>query len=80
MKNKKITSVISAMLVVAMIFGFSVGSFAASGTVTYKSGEYELSKLSHPAKGSGEIDGIVDYTGNGTVSASDNGQGDRGQN
>ena len=80
MKNKKITSVISVMLVVAMIFGFSVGSFAASGTVTYKSGEYELSKLSHPAKGSGEIDGIVDYTGNGTVSASGNGQGDRGQN
>lgn len=82
MKRKKFTSVISIIMTLAMVFSISASSFASDNadTVTYKSGEYELSKLSHPTKGSGETDGIVDYTGNGTVSASDNGQGDRGQN
>ena len=68
------------MLAFSMVFGITAGSSAAENAVTYTSGEYALTKLSHPEKGSGEVDGIVDYTGNGTVSASDKGQGDRGQN
>ncbi|MBE6770720.1 MAG: hypothetical protein E7547_01080 [Ruminococcaceae bacterium] len=80
MKKKKLSAVISVVLVISMILGLSAVSYASGGAVSYKSGEYELTKISHPAKGSGETDGIVDYTGNGTVSALDNGQGDRGQN
>lgn len=68
------------VLAAAMLFCVFAGPTAFAAQQTYKSGEYELSKISHAEKGSGETDGIVDYTGNGTVSASDNGQGDRGQN
>lgn len=80
MKKKNFSRILSLVLAVTMVFGASAGVFAADGQVTYTAGEYSLSKISHPAKGSGEVDGIVDYTGNGTVSALDKGQGDRGQN
>lgn len=36
-------------------------------------------KITHPDNGSGQNDGIVDYVGNGVISASDAGQGARGQ-
>lgn len=78
--KKGIIKLLGIVLAVTMIFGFAVSPYASGGTKTYKSGEYELKKLSHPDKGSGEVDGIVDYVGNGVVSASDDGQGDRGQN
>ncbi|MBQ8014842.1 MAG: hypothetical protein IJ264_01495 [Clostridia bacterium] len=80
MKKSNFTRILSLVLAFSMVFGITAGSSAAENTVTYNSGEYALTKLSHPTKGSGEVDGIVDYTGNGTVSASDKGQGDRGQN
>ncbi len=80
MKKKRLSRILSIMLAFSMVFGITAGSSAAENAVTYTSGEYALTKLSHPEKGSGEVDGIVDYTGNGTVSASDKGQGDRGQN
>lgn len=80
MKSTRISKLLSLVLAVTMIFGMAVSPLASGGTVTYKSGEYELKKISHPEKGSGETDGIVDYVGNGVVSASDEGQGDRGQN
>ncbi len=71
---------LSLILTAVMIFSFAVCPMAADGAKTFKSGEYEVTKISHPEKGSGEVDGVVDYVGNGVVSASDNGQGDRGQN
>ena len=80
MKKKGITKLLSIILAVTMVFGFAVSPLASEGTITYKSDEYELKKISHPEKGSGEVDGIVDYVGNGAVSAKDEGQGDRGQN
>ncbi|MBQ3007359.1 MAG: hypothetical protein IJD78_07350 [Clostridia bacterium] len=80
MKKKGITKLLSIILAVTMVFGFAVSPLASEGAVTYKSGEYDLTKISHPEKGSGEVDGIVDYVGNGAVSAKDEGQGDRGQN
>lgn len=76
MKKKLLSLVLAA----AMLFSFAATPFAAGAQRTYKSGEYEATKISHPDKGSGEVDGIVDYIGNGAVSASDEGQGDRGQN
>ena len=47
--------------------------------VTYTNGSYTFDKLSHANKGVATPDGIVDYIGNGAVSAGDQGQGDRGQ-
>lgn len=78
MKNFK--RILSIILVVSVALGMATGTFAYEGSVKYTSGEYELTKISHPDKGLGEVDGIVDYTGEGAVSAKDEGQGDRGQN
>ena len=80
MKKRRFSKLLSIVLAVTMVFGFAVSPLAFNGAVTYKSGEYELTKISHPEKGLGEVDGIVDYVGDGAVSAKDNGQGDRGQN
>lgn len=80
MKTRKFAKILSSVLVAVMFFGMATGSSAQSSGLTYKSGEYELTKISHPEKGSGEVDGIVDYVGNGAVAAYDEGQGDRGQN
>lgn len=80
MKTRKFAKILSPVLVAVMFFGMATGSSAQSSGLTYKSGEYELTKISHPEKGSGEVDGIVDYVGNGAVAAYDEGQGDRGQN
>ena len=76
--KKKILRILSLMLIAAMVFGLSAGAY--NGKVIYKSGNYEVTKISHPDKGLSETDGIVDYIGDGAVSASDKGQGDRGQN
>lgn len=52
------------------------------GAAIYDSGEgYIAEKITHPDKGVMEADGIVDYTGNGTMDVNlENGEGDRGQN
>lgn len=43
--------------------------------------EYTFKKITHPEKGVMTTDGIVDYTGNGTMAENlVNGEGDRGQN
>lgn len=80
MKKTKFTTALSVILSAVLLFAFCVSSFAAGEAVSYRSGEFAVTKLSHPTKGSGEVDGIVDYIGNGAVSALDEGQGDRGQN
>lgn len=64
------------ILVVAMVFTMTAGVSAA----TYTSGDYVGEKFSHPDNPVKTVDGIVDYVGNGVVAASDQGQGDRGQN
>lgn len=80
MGNKTFKKAISLLLVSVMLVSFAVTAFAYSGSVTYKSGTYELTKISHPDKPLGTTDGIVDYVGNGVVSAYDEQQGDRAQN
>ena len=82
MRMKKFRKVFVCLLALVMLFTFSVTPMAAKGGITYTSdnGVYQATKISHPDKGSGETDGIVDYVGNGVVSAYDEGQGDRGQN
>ena len=51
---------------------------------TYDAGDYTFGKISHPNSAPGQPDGLVDYTGNGTVAVTGtadgaDGQGDRGQ-
>ena len=55
--------------------------FAAPFTAryTYSGGGYLFEKFSHPDVGLKQPDGLVDYTGNGSVAAYDEGQGARGQ-
>ncbi len=77
---KKFKRILSIVLAVSVLLGLATGTFAYEGKVKYNSGSYEITKISHPDKGLGEVDGIVDYVGEGAVSAKDNGQGDRGQN
>ncbi len=80
MKKKKILSLLSLTLAFLIVFGFAVSPAAYSGKITFNSNGYTATKISHPDKGTKTVDGIVDYIGNGAVSASDKGQGDRGQN
>ena len=75
--KKRIMRILSLMLIAAMVFGLSAGAY--TGKVVYKQGQYQVTKISHPNKDLSQTDGIVDYIGEGAVSASDQGQGDRGQ-
>ena len=83
MKNKKMRAALSIVLAVIIACGsmLSVSATDFVGKVTYTSpnGQYEATKISHPDKGFGEVDGVVDYIGNSLVSAKDQGQGDRSQ-
>ena len=82
MKTKKSTAILCVLTAVVMLLSFTVSSVAFNGSVTYSSssGKYTATKISHPDKGLREVDGIVDYVGNGITQATDKGQGARGQN
>lgn len=80
--KKKLSAFLGILLSLSVVIAFSASAFGNSQKITYTSQnrKYSATKISHPEKGSGEIDGIVDYIGNGTVLEKSNGQGDRGQN
>ena len=82
MRVKNLRKVLCMLLAMSMLLAFAVTPFAADNLITFSSdsGVYQAKKISHPGKALSTTDGIVDYVGNGVVSASDNGQGDRGQN
>ena len=65
---------------ISMCLTTGIGIFAESEQfpVTYTNGDYTFEKISHANKPVSTADGIVDYVGNGVVSANDQGQGDRG--
>lgn len=81
--------VLTLLLVAAMVVSLAVPAFAADGgysatPYTYDAGDYTFGKISHADKATGQPDGLVDYTGNGTVAVTGtvegaDGQGDRGQ-
>lgn len=81
MKKSKLSIVLSVILAAVLLVNLAVSPLAFEGSVTFtgKSGKYTATKISHPEKGLGETDGIIDYVGNGVVAAYDEGQGDRGQ-
>lgn len=82
MKSRKTKALLSVIMVTVMLLNLAIGAVAFNGAITYSSasGKYTATKISHPDKGLGEVDGIVDYVGNGVTAAVDQGQGARGQN
>lgn len=83
MKKKKLISVV---LSTALLFSIAApaaadtsGEVTSTYTYTSSDGKYSFDRLSHPDSAPVTTDGIVDYVGEGVVSASDKGQGDRGQ-
>ena len=82
---------LTLLLIAAMVMSLAAPAFAAdTGTAdsatpyTYDAGDYTFGKISHPNSAPGQPDGLVDYTGNGTVAVTGtadgaDGQGDRGQ-
>lgn len=69
--------VLCLLLVLAICCSVTVG--VAAATYTDSSGTYQHTKISHEETPVKSVDGIVDYIGDGVVSAADEGQGDRGQ-
>lgn len=80
MKMKISRSILLIVLAFAITAGYK--NAVESSKVTYHcENGYTATKISHPNKAVQTTDGIVDYTGNGTLGVNlENGQGDRGQN
>lgn len=78
---RKTASVLCSILMAAACT-VGVSAKESETPVTYDSGTgYIAEKITHPNKDVMTTDGIVDYTGNGTLAANlENGEGDRGQN
>ena len=75
---------IAAMTMSLMVPALAVNTAQSETPYTYDAGDYTFGKLSHPNSAPGQPDGLVDYTGNGTVAVTGtadgaDGQGDRGQ-
>ena len=80
---------LTLLLIAAMVMSLAVPAFAdntaySETPYTYDAGDYTFGKISHADKAPGTADGLVDYTGDGTVAVTGtvegaDGQGDRGQ-
>lgn len=82
MDKKLWKSALCIVMVAVMCFSSVIGVYALDSAAKYAdtSGTYDFTKYSHPASPIKAADGIVDYAGNGVLSARDQGQGDRAQN
>lgn len=84
MNNNVLKSILSVVLtaVIAVVSASGAAAKTESDKIIYKSDSgYTATKISHPDKDVKTTDGIVDYTGNGTLGVNlENGEGDRGQN
>lgn len=85
MKKKRIyRHLLSAALPFALLLGFAAAVKAepTPGKIIYQSDSgYTAEKITHPTHDTETADGIVDYTGNGTLGENvEQGTGDRGQN
>lgn len=86
--RQRTRKVLTLLLVAVMVMSLTVPAFAAGSSYsatpyTYDAGDYTFGKISHADKAPGTADGLVDYTGDGTVAVTGtvgaDGQGDRGQ-
>lgn len=77
---KKLLSVSLALAMTLCVCITAYGGNSKNNRVVYDNDDFLIEKISHPEKGAGEVDGIVDYAGNGVVTVDpENGEGDRGQ-
>ena len=58
---------IAAMTMSLMVPALAVNTAQSETPYTYDAGDYTFGKISHADKAPGTPDGIVDYTGDGTV-------------
>lgn len=87
--KQRTRKLLTLLLIAAMVMSLMVPALAADTAqsetpYTYGAGDYTFGKISHPNSAPGQPDGLVDYTGNGTVAVTGtvegaDGQGDRGQ-
>lgn len=78
--GKKILMCTLSMTIMLCCF-MKVMADSDSGQVIYKHSDYVATKITHPDRNVETTDGIVDYTGNGTLGVNlVDGAGDRGQN
>ena len=90
--KQRTRKLLTLLLIAAMVMSLAVPAFAdntaytaySETPYTYDAGDYTFGKISHADKAPGTADGIVDYTGDGTVAVTGtvegaDGQGDRGQ-
>lgn len=77
MKKRLFNAIVSFILCLTLCANCFTGVSALS--YAQPDGTLSFEKITHPDNGSGQNDGIVDYVGNGVISASDAGQGARGQ-
>ena len=77
MKKSLFNAIVSFILCLTLCANCFTGVSALS--YAQPDGTLRFEKITHPDNGSGQNDGIVDYVGNGVISAADAGQGARGQ-
>ena len=87
--KQRTRKLLTLLLIAAMVMSLMIPALAADTAqsetpYTYDAGDYTFGKISHADKATGQPDGLVDYTGNGTVAVTGtvtgaDGQGDRGQ-
>ena len=87
--KQRTRKLLTLLLIAAMVMSLAVPAFAdntaySETPYTYDAGDYTFGKISHADKAPGQPDGLVDYTGDGTVAVTGtvegaDGQGDRGQ-
>ena len=82
--KQRTRKVLTLLLVAAMVVSLAVPAFAADGgysatPYTYGAGDYTFGKISHADKAPGQPDGLVDYTGYGTVAVTGTGEGSPGR-
>ena len=69
MKKRLFNAIVSFILCLTLCANCFTGVSALS--YAQPDGTLSFEKITHPANGSGQNDGIVDYVGNGVISASD---------
>lgn len=81
--RKALSSLLCSVLAGTSVMSAAISPIAADDQIPQsysgQDGAHTFTKVSHPDKGSGQNDGLVDYIGNGYIAAADQGQGDRGQ-
>ena len=83
--KQRTRKLLTLLLIAAMVMSLMVPALAADTAqsetpYTYDAGDYTFGKISHPNSAPGQPDGLVDYTGNGTVAVTgtaDGADGDR---